>query len=211
MASNKIKIIIADDHKLFSDGLSYVLNETGKFEIIAKANNGKELIDILKTEDADIIIIDINMPEMNGIEASEIILKKSPETKILILSMFSELNYYEQLIEIGIKGFINKDANVNQLSNAITTVINGETYFSQELLMSIYKDKKNKKAALFSDREIEILNLICKGLSNLEISKSLFLSERTVERHRANMIEKTNSKNSISLVIYAIKNDLIQL
>ena len=208
---NKIKVIIADDHKLFSDGLSFILKETGNFEIIAKAYNGKELIKILESHHPHIIIMDINMPEMNGIEASKIILKNSPNSKILILSMFSELHYYEQLIEIGIKGFINKDANVDELSNAINTIINGDTYFSQELIISIFKDKKSKKVTLFSDREIEILKLICKGLSNAEISESLFLSERTIERHRANMIEKTNSKNSISLVIYAIKNELVNL
>lgn len=207
----KIKIFIVDDHKLFRNGLKFILGEMPNVEITGEASDGKEFVDRVAEVDADVILMDINMPELNGIEASRIALQKRPELNILVLTMFDDEQYYNSMIELGIKGFILKDADNTELIAAITRIFNGSTYFSQDLLLKIIKNKSAANNVSITDREKEVLTYICKGFSNAEIADHLHISQRTVERHRASLLEKTDSSNSIKLVLFALRNNIASL
>jgi DNA-binding NarL/FixJ family response regulator len=187
------------------------MEATGKYQVIAEASNGFELLDLLENTRPDMVIMDINMPKMNGIEATRLALSRYPSMKILILSMYGEAEYYNTLLDYGIKGFIMKDADNEEFFLAVNKVLSGETYFAQELLLTIIRESSGNPPLKLSRREKEILDLIGHGLSNLEIANVLNISQRTVERHRTHLLEKTGSKNSIKLVIYAIKNNLISI
>ncbi len=211
----KIRIIIADDHQLFRNGLKILLNAFPEFEVVGEAANGSEFLKILGTTKADIALMDINMPEMDGIEATRQGLKVSPEICILALSMYGEEEYYYKMVDAGAKGFLLKDSDINEVKEAILTVSRGGSYFSQELLYYViqkFKHRENEtKAANLSRREKEILQKICEGLSNQEIAETLFISKRTVDKHRANLLGKTNSKNTASLILFALRNKLIEI
>jgi len=204
-------IIIVDDHRLFRSGLRYILDASNKYAVIAEASNGLELINLLETTKPQLVIMDINMPKMNGIEATRISLSKYPDLKIIILSMYGEIEYYYTLLDYGIKGFILKDADNEEFFLALNKVLSGETYFSQGLLLNIIHESSLADPIKLSRREIEILGLISQGLSNQEIAGVLYISQRTVERHRTHLLEKTGSKNSIRLIIYALKHNLISI
>ena len=211
----KIRIIITDDHQLFRNGLKILLNAFPDFEVVGDALNGHEFIEIIKNTNAEIALMDINMPEMDGIEATRRGLKINPKINVIALSMYGEEEYYYKMIDAGAKGFLLKDSNINEVREAILTVIKGGSYFSQELLYNVIQKIKHReneiKMANLSKREKEILIKICEGLSNQEIADTLFISKRTVDKHRANLLSKTNSKNTASLILYAIRNKLIQI
>ncbi|MFW5851020.1 MAG: response regulator [Bacteroidota bacterium] len=207
----KIKVFIADDHQLFRDGIKYILSESEKFTTIGEASNGKELLEKLERTEVDIILLDINMPVMNGVEAAKEILAKNPNQAILVLSMYDSEEYYNAFIDLGVKGFLLKDSSNHELMSAMNKILKGDSYFSQELLMKIIKNKDEAKDLHLTPRELDVLELICKGFSNFEISEKLFISQRTVERHRANLLDKTESSNSIKLVLFAIKNNIVRL
>ena len=159
--------------------------------------------------------MDISMPEMDGAEATSILTRKKPETSIIALSMYGEEEYYYRMVEAGAKGFILKDSDISAVHDAIVTVYGGGNYFSQELLYHVIRRIKNReqedKSSSLSRREKEILMKICEGLSNHEIANELFISKRTVDKHRANLLAKTGSKNTASLILYAIRNRLIEI
>lgn len=210
----KVKITLVDDHTLFRNGLKTLLNSNKEFNVVSEATNGKEFIDNLSDELPDIVLMDINMPVMDGIEATEIAFSKHPDIKIIALSMFGEEEYYYKMINAGVKGFILKNSEINEVVEAIKQVMSGNSYFSQELLYNVIKNFKSHKEpeneeAQLSKRELQVLEEICKGLSNQEIADNLFISKRTVDKHRANLLSKTNSKNTANLIMYAIKNKLI--
>lgn len=211
----KIKIIIADDHQLFRNGLKILLNAFPEFEIIAEASNGIDFLEVLRHTRADVALMDINMPEMDGIEATRKAMKLSPDLCIIALSMYGEEEYYYKMVDAGAKGFLLKDSDISEVKEAILTVRKGGSYFSQELLYHVIQKIKHRenesKSANLSKREKEILFKICEGLSNQEIAESLFISKRTVDKHRANLLGKTNSKNTASLILFAIKNKLIEI
>ncbi len=207
----KSTIIIVDDHRLFRNGLKFILSEIDNIEVLSEASNGLECMEILKNYKPDLVLMDINMPEMNGVETTEKALKMYPDLKILVLSMFGDDEYYNTMIELGVKGFLLKDADNNELITAVKKVLGGDSFFSQDLLLKLIKTKTDEPAIKLSDREKEVLTLICKGYSNFEIAEELHISQRTVERHRANLLFKTDSNNSISLVIFAIKNNLVKI
>jgi DNA-binding NarL/FixJ family response regulator len=211
MSQAKTKIIIVDDHKLFRNGLKFILNEIEGVEVIGEASNGKEYLELLNYLKPDLIIMDISMPEMNGIEACQKSLEKDRNLKILVLSMFGDDAYYNSMIDLGVKGFILKDTDNNELKTAITSIMSGSSYFSQELLLKLIRNKNVPAGIKISRRETEILALICKGFSTNQISEQLHISQRTVERHRASLLSKTDSSNSISMAIFAIKNNMIKL
>lgn len=208
---NKIKTVIVDDHKLFRNGLNFILKEIEAIEVIGEASNGQEFLDMLKTTKPDLVLMDIRMPEMNGIEASKAALQQYPDLNILVLTMFDDEQYYNSMIDIGVRGFILKDADTLELKTAIKKVCEGNSYFSQELLLKIIKNKHTAPNINLTDRELEVLNYICRGTSNYEVAEKLNISLRTVERHRANLLEKTGSNNSIKLVLYALKNNIVSL
>jgi DNA-binding NarL/FixJ family response regulator len=205
------KIIIADDHTLFRQGLKLILEDISNIDVIADVANGKELIEITKELKPDLIIMDINMPQINGIEASRILLQEFPELKILVVSMYGDEQYYNSVIENGVKGFILKDAENTELRAAVNAILNGKTYFSQELLLKLIRNRKNSNQISLTQREQQILELICQGLNTTEIAAKLFLSERTVDNHRANLLDKTGCRNSLSLVLFAFRNNLIDI
>lgn len=211
----KIRIIIADDHQLFRNGLKILLNAFPDFEVAGEASNGEEFLKILSNTRAEIALMDINMPEMDGIEATRRGLKICPGINIIALSMYGEEEYYYKMVDAGVKGFVLKDSDISEVKEAILTVTRGGSYFSQELLYHVIQKIKHResesKSANLSKREKEILIKICEGLSNQEIAETLFISKRTVDKHRANLLGKTNSKNTASLILFAIKNKLIEI
>ncbi len=211
----KIRIIIADDHQLFRNGLKLLLNSFSEFEVTGEASNGEEFLKLLQNTPVDIALMDINMPEMDGIEATRKGLKMCPSLNIIALSMYGEDEYYYKMIDAGVKGFLLKDSDISEVREAIITVIKGGSYFSQELLYNVIQKIKLReqetKTAVLSKREKEILLKICEGMSNQEIAETLFISKRTVDKHRANLLGKTNSKNTASLILYAIRNKLIEI
>ncbi|NLV18300.1 MAG: response regulator transcription factor [Bacteroidetes bacterium] len=211
----KIRIIITDDHQLFRNGLKILLNAYPDFEVTGEAANGNEFLELLKNTEADIALMDINMPEADGIEATRKGLTLCPELNIIALSMYGEEEYYYKMIDAGAKGFLLKDSNISEVREAILTVIKGGSYFSQELLYNVIQKIKHRdneiKSAILSKREKEILVKICEGLSNQQIADTLFISKRTVDKHRANLLGKTNSRNTASLILYAIRNKLIEI
>jgi DNA-binding NarL/FixJ family response regulator len=211
MINRKYRVIIADDHSLFRQGLKLILMDLNDIEVIADVPNGKELVEIVGILEPDLVIMDINMPLLNGIEASKILARDYPEIKILVVSMYGEEQYYNSVIENGVKGFILKDADNAELKTAVRDILNGKTYFSQELLLRLIRSKQAPANINLTSREQEILELICQGLGTAEISAKLFLSDRTIENHKANLFAKTGCKNSLSLVIYGIKNNLVSL
>lgn len=209
-----IKTILVDDHTLFRKGMRFLLDEYDDIEIIAEASNGKELLNILSKEKADVVLIDIEMPVMNGIEATQKAMELYSDLKIISLSMYGEEEYYYKMINAGAKGFILKNSDIDEVTTAIRTVMNGATYFSSDVLYNVVKNitevsEKKENLPQLSERETEVLKLICKGLSNEEIGEILFISKRTVEKHRANLLSKTNCKNTANLVMFAIDNKLI--
>lgn len=205
------KIIIVDDHQLFRNGLKFILNEIKNIQVVGEASNGQEFLELLEYGIPDLVLMDINMPVMNGVTAAKIALEKYPQLNILVLSMYGETEYYNTMIDIGVKGFILKDVDNKELEDSINKVISGGTYFSQELLLNLIKNKSFNENITLTKREKEVLELICKGFSNQQISDQLFISQRTVERHRSSLLLKTDSKNSISLVLYAIRHKLISI
>lgn len=209
--SNRIKVALVDDHLLFRKGLRGILSTCDDIEVVAEASNGQEF---LESESIfDVVLLDIDMPCMNGFQTAERLLEINPESKIVILSMHSEGNYYFQMVELGVKGFLLKSSTIEQVHSAITVVAEGGSYFSQELLTSLVGSLKSP--AIENDhlsvRELEILLLICRGLSNSEIGDKLFISKRTVDKHRANILEKSGCKNTANLVVWAIKNKIVEI
>jgi DNA-binding NarL/FixJ family response regulator len=209
MDSEKKKIVIADDHTLFRQGLKFILGEVENTEVVADVSNGQELIEATSRIKPDLIIMDISMPVLNGIEASRIILQHNPYMKILVVSMFDNEKYYQTLIDQGVKGFILKDADNSAFKEAVLNILSGRTYFSQELLLRLIRKQKHNPNPDFTKRELEVLEQLCKGLTTCEIAEKLFVSVRTVENHKASLLTKTGCKNSLSLLLYAIKNNLV--
>ena len=212
---NNIRIIIADDHQLFRNGLKILLDAFKEFSVVGEAGNGLELIEIIKETPCDVILMDIDMPVMDGIEATRKVLEIEAGIHIIAVSMYGEEDYYYKMVDSGAKGFLLKDSDINEVKEAIVNVYNGGNYFSQELLYGVIQKIKTRenetKMANLSKREMEILFKICEGLSNQEIADALFISKRTVDKHRANLLSKTNSKNTASLILYAIKNKIIEI
>jgi DNA-binding NarL/FixJ family response regulator len=215
---NKVKLIIVDDHRLFRNGIKALLKECNFVESVAEASNGEEFLEYIEKNNVDIVLMDINMPIMNGIDATREAIKLNPSLKIVALSMLSDDEYYFKMMEAGACGFILKDSGSEELITAIENVMAGHNYFSQELLRKVIlslsanvKPEASKNEVSFSERERDVLEQISKGLSNQEIADVLFISPRTVERHRANLFTKTGSKNSVTLVVYAIKNNLVKV
>ena len=205
-----ITVIIADDHEIFRKGLRTVLNEIPFIKVVAEASNGQDLLNVMKSNPADVVLLDIRMPVMDGIEAATKISGKYPETRIIALTMHEEIGYFNKMIEAGATGFLLKKTNREQLEKAIMAVCNNETYYSEEFIMSTPKTVNVRKSnIILSEREKQVLDLICKGSSNTEIAKELGISQRTVDGHRSRLFDKTGAKNSPNLVMFAIKNNLI--
>jgi len=209
------RIVIVDDHRLFREGLKLILQEEQNYEIAGEFADGHEFIKFLDIMKPDLVLLDINMPVMNGIDAAKKALEIYPDLNILILSMLGEEDYYNELMNIGVKGFLLKDSDTDELLIAIEKILGGAAYFSQQLLMQILQNKSKREQATASvsltPRELEVLTLLCEGLTNAEIAEKLFLSQRTVDRHKSNLFMKCECTNSVGLVMYALKNKIVHL
>ena len=211
----KLKIFLVDDHTLFREGLSFLLSNSDWVDEIYEAGNGVELLARLDIVKPDIILMDIEMPLMNGIETTLKALEHCPETKVIALSMYADESYYSEMINAGARGFLLKNSRFEHVENAIAEVYEGRNYFSPEILESIIrnlnKSGRKKRSTDLTDREVEVLYNICKGLSNTEIADGLYISKRTVDKHRENILLKTGSKNTAELVVYAIRNKIFEV
>jgi len=213
----KPEIIIVDDHLIFRQGLKSLFTIENIATVIGEASNGNEFIDLLSTLKPDLVLMDIDMPHMNGMEATQKALELMPEIKIIAFTMFGDEEYYYKMVELGVRGFILKSSGIAELEKAIEDVMNGESYFSNELLRKIINNlgrkhtAKQSSASKFTAREMDVLQHICQGLTNDEIARKLFISSKTVKSHRSNLLEKTNCKNTPALIIYALKNEIIRL
>jgi len=215
----KIKLMIVDDHQIVIDGIKSSLEEFGDILVIAEALNGKEALDKLARQQADIVLMDVDMPVMNGFETTCEIVKLYPKVKIITLTMFNEKSLINKMLDAGISGYLLKSVGKDELYRAIRQVGDGKKYLSADIALSIakpeYKDILSKQNTItpitpLSTREIEILKYIAQGLSNTEISKKLFISSRTVDNHRTNIMKKLDVHNIAGIIRYAIQNNIIE-
>jgi len=213
----KPNIIIVDDHLIFRQGLKSIITTENIATIIGEASNGLEFIELLTSLKPDLVLMDIDMPHMNGVDATQKALELMPDLKIIAFTMFGDEEYYYKMIDRGVKGFILKTSGINELENAIHVVMTGESFFSNELLRKIIAHLGHKNIHVTSkfeeltSRELEVLHQICLGLTTDEIAKKLFISPMTVKSHRSNLLEKTVCKNTPGLILFAIKNKIINL
>lgn len=215
----KIRLAIADDHKIFRNGLKATLEDNADFDLVLEASNGKQLIAQLATVKPDVILMDIKMPEMDGIQTTAIVKQHYPQIKVLALSMFNEDKYIVDMMKAGASGYLLKNAEPEEITEAISTVYYRDYYFNEHLSVTLIKQlainqnqaNAGHSLADFNDREIEVLKLVCQECSNQEIADKICLSVRTVEGYRARLFEKTKSKNLVGLVIFAIKAGLINV
>lgn len=210
----KKRVFIVEDHAIFREGLKRVLSEMPDVELVGEAGNGAEFLEKLKKVTPDIVLMDIQMPVMDGLEATDKALEKDPSLKILVISMFGEEEYVYSMVEKGVSGFILKTSGILDLERAINRVAEGHQYYSEEIMGLLVKKVRQIDApekVTFTGKEMEVLRLLCKGASNNEIADKLFLSVRTVEGYRNKLLQKTGSANVINLVIYALRNKIVIL
>jgi len=211
----RICILLADDHQLILDGLNSLLKNREDILVAGEAKNGRDALSLVKLLDPDIVLMDIDMPVMNGIEALKEIKKASPTTKVIILSMHEESGMIKSLMALGANGYLLKSCSQDELLGAISTVAKGQQYFSQGAVRSLLQMENSPNSAaqelteLLTDRETEVLQLIAEGFSNKEIGAKLFISHRTVDTHRTNLMKKLNVGNIAGLISFAIKKGLV--
>ena len=211
-----IKLVIADDHEIFRDGLKLMLGKQEDIVLVGEADNGKQLIALVEEQRPDVVLTDIKMPVMDGIEATKWLSEHYPDTGIIGLSMFNEDNLIIDMLEAGARGYLIKNADKNEVIDAIKTVYQQDTYYCRQttgklarmIANSKYNPYSRKPKIEFSDREKEIIELICQEFTNKEIGEKLFLSSRTVEGYRMKIQEKMGVKNSVGIVVYAMKHGL---
>lgn len=215
-----INLAIADDHKIFRNGLKATLEDSPDLNLLFEASNGKELIGQLATHTPDVILMDIKMPEMDGMQTTAYVNQHFKQIKVLALSMHNEDKYIVDMMKAGASGYLLKNAEPEEIIEAIITVNEKGFYFNEHLSVTLikqlvgpssYNDPSNQQSVDLNDREIEVLKLVCQEHSNQEIADKIFLSVRTVEGYRARLFEKTGSKNLVGLVIFAIKKGIISV
>ena len=212
----KLKIFIVDDHEFFRNGLKMVINRLKYARVCGEASTGREFLDMLAKAEPDIVMMDIQMPGMNGIEATRLALEEYPDLKVAALTMFDDEEYVQSMIDAGAKGFLLKNITKDVLDQALQAINSGKNYYSPELFdfftkKVVREPRADEEEVQLTRREKEILQLICDGLSNKEIADKLFISERTVVGHKSNLLAKTNCKSSVGLLSYAIRNKLVEV
>lgn len=210
-----IRIAIADDHKLFREGVRMILDDNTDFLIVESACNGQELLDGLASSKPDVILLDLEMPVLSGRETLVALHKVNPDIKVLILTMHDNQAFIVQMMEFGANGYLLKNADPNEVSNAIYKVVESGYYFSNKVSLAMLQGISEPKAAIrlstehgLTEREIDVLRLICKQYTTTEIGETLFLSPKTIEGYRKTLMEKTASKNMAGLVVFAVKHGL---
>lgn len=208
-----LKIAIVDDHEMFRSGIKLILAQKEQWQVVIEADNGTDFLKQLDYITPDIVLLDISMPELNGYDTMIKALKKHPDLKIITLSMYNEEHYYFKMIKAGAKAFILKKSGTEELFRGIEEVAKGNNYFAQDLLKNIILNINIKEAdnLRLSDKEKKVLFYICNGFTNKEISKKIFLSIKSIEKYRSGLLQKTNTRNSAHLVMFAIQNKLIDI
>lgn len=216
----KTKILLADDHQIVVDGMRSILSEDPRFEVIGWASNGKEALESCKILSPDLVVMDLDMPIMNGMVAAKEIKSAMPSVKVIILSLHAEKSVIQHMIQQGIDGYLIKNSDKEEVLRAITAVAAGSQYFSTAVTLSLssslpltsppVKDDLQQRLSLLSEREIEVLKNIAEGYSNKEIADRLHLSSRTVDAHRANLMKKLEINKVTGLVRFALKVGLVE-
>jgi len=216
--SDKIRIFLVDDHEIFRQGLRFVLSTIGNFDVIGEADKGEDFLDQLDTLKPDVVLMDISLPGIDGIQTTEIALSRFPGSRIICLSSYGDEVYYFKMIKAGAMGFVQKKSGKLELEKAIISVMCGDNYFPGDLLRQILFKISSKGEEILSgneaqvtNREKQVLLLICQGYSNNEIAERLFLSPKTVDNHRTNLLSKTDTRNSAHLVMYALKHKIVEI
>lgn len=212
-----INIMIADDHSMVREGIKQLLELDGDITVIAEANNGKQCLELLDEKRTDVLLLDINMPNMNGLQVLQYIRDKKMKVKVLILTIHNEVEYLMRAVEIGVNGYVLKDSESSVLKKAIFSVHKGETFIQPELapLLKVRMNEKNSfsenEDETLTRREIEVLKLIAEGLFNKEIAYTLDISEKTVKNHVSNIFKKIKVSDRTQAAVYAIKNNFVSL
>ncbi|UTW63929.1 response regulator transcription factor [bacterium SCSIO 12741] len=211
-----IKVLLADDHKIILDGIAQLLQPEQDIEVVAQCIHGRDVIEQVANLEVDVYLLDLDMPEMNGIDCAQTLLKKYPNDRIIILSMHAEKALMTRCLEVGVKGYLIKTVGQQELAEAIRKVAQGETYFPKDV-EEVLTNKSRVNPSLtqsplvaeLSPRELEIIQWVVKGKSNKEISEGLFISPRTVDTHRTNIMRKLEVHNVAALVRFAFENKLV--
>jgi two-component system response regulator DegU len=216
MMSKPINIMIADDHLMVREGIKQLLELDGDIIVNAEADDGVQCIDLLKQKQTDVLLLDINMPNMNGLQVLKYLREKKVNLKILILTIHNEVEYLARAIDIGVDGYVLKDSESSLLKKAIYCVYNGETFIQPELTPILRERQQEKNLSNISDnnltkREIEVLKLLAEGLFNKEIAYTLDISEKTVKNHVSNIFKKIDVSDRTQAAVYAIKNNIVEL
>jgi len=214
-----IRVIVADDHEIFRDGFRALLKKQQDIELVAEAENGKELLELTQKFKPDVVITDIKMPKSDGIQATRILEEKYPHIGVIALSMFDEENLIVEMLEAGAKGYLLKNAAKDEIIEAIKTVFNNGTYYchhtsnrlAQMIASSKFNPYRKSKTPNFNEKEIEIIQKICEGLSSRNIADTLHLSIRTIEGYREKIQEKMKVHNTAGIVVYAIKKGIYKI
>ena len=216
----KIKLALVDDHNLFRRGIASILGQVSDFELVLEASNGQEFIDKISRRVPDVVLLDLQMPVLDGTATADYLREHYPLIKIIVLTMHDEDRMVLHLFEKGVSGYLLKDSDPDEVEKAIRKVMDEGVYLNEFVSRAMLRKMTNKTAAvkqsalynskiLLSEREKEVLKLICEGMSTVEIGDKVFLSPRTVEGHRLRILEKTGTKNTAGMVAYAFKNDLV--
>ena len=211
-----IRVLIADDHKMVREGLRRILEFDGEIQVIDEADNGEECIKKIRSSKPDIVLLDINMPVMNGIEALQEIRKKKLKTKVIILTVHNEIEYLLKAVDIGIDGNVLKDSDAHELIRAVTSVYEGDKFIQPSLIpllnsKLIARDLDAERLEQLSKREIEVLKLVAVGMFNKEIGVELGISERTVKNHLSSIFKKIDSSDRTQAAVFAIRNGLVDI
>ena len=210
---SKIKILVADDHKILLEGIVSLLQSEGTFDVAATAGNGYEVMELVNKNDYDVCLLDINMPQMDGMEAAKLIKTTKPLTRVIMLTTYNDKEIISELVHIGVSGYLLKNSDRLELVEAINKVMSGRYYFSAEvedIILHGVSEKKNTETILLTEREIEIVQLLGKEYTNEKIANELHISYRTVETHRKNIMQKTRSHNLAGLLKHAYSKGLIK-
>ena len=212
-----INLILADDHHLIIDGITKLLEDESDINIVASCSNGKEVLEILPEISVDVLLLDLDMPIMNGLQCAETVKKKYPEVKIAILTMHQEKALIKKFIEFGVNGYFLKTIQKDELVHAIRTIASGVDYFPSDVTKALLQKQsiipdvtQSPLLKELTTREIEIITLVAQGYSNTEIGKKLFISHRTVDTHRTNIMRKLDLHNVAEIVRFAFQNKLIK-
>ena len=211
-----IRVILADDHVMMREGIKKLLEFDGSITIVAEASDGEECLKKLKNYDPQVLLLDINMPKMNGIEVLEEIRRQKIDVRVLILTVHNEVEYLLKAVDIGVDGYILKESESTELKRAIELVVNGESYIQPKLIPMLNsrllaRDKDKDKIESLTQREMEVLIQVANGMINKEIATSLNISERTVKNHISNIFKKIDVSDRTQAAVFAIKNDIIKL